>query len=348
MKKTNSIFLFAVLLALIVVIWLVLRNTLFAPGTFTTSTTMVASPYSEVTRRIRTGSDTEVTTTAVVVGGPSSQIDVGTDSEVEGATHVSMAMGPIDELLHQSIERLHPYVRAQDAAYFPVVKEALSIDVESIKVENESLLTTQELESFRDLLAEEIWGYHSGDGSLILGTVLKGDYEIVEENLANDRYHPDVLANWEPEPDIEIPTSPEEIMRRSTLERNGGQNGSGWAGAIDEFSPESSSINVRITSEAIPSLFEEMKSKYPESENNTLALLTSPHVRYKNSFEKVLEDYGEVKCIDMVLPVIDNEKNKYSRVERYYWSPADEDWRLLEAGRTLGPGRNEFTKWRFF
>ena len=213
--------------------------------------------------------------------------------------------------------------------FYPITEEALPELLRSIPAVGLESMSEVQLEEFYAGLAESVWAYKVGSDELILSSLLRADYTILPEGTT---WHLSILDRFYRRPGEEFPSDPEDIMRLLVSRNYGGENGDGYAGLYSRLSPDGSEIVFKSSDEMPTPITDQLRL---DRELGVRAFRRGlvrnlPSVAFHKTPEDLLAEYGKLQFADVRLAADDADGVKYSRFKRYYWSPDDAAWLLME------------------
>ena len=213
----------------------------------------------------------------------------------------------------------------QDLSFTEIEQANLPGLLKAITIENRDLVSEDQLGNLLTVLKENIWAFTVGSTDLILADRLRAPYKLIPELAESDKK---LLMERAGIPEGGIPEDPEEFLRIVLSRKYGGEEvGPGYHHLYYKLSSEGSRFTFRKASSVPTSLREEMHEQIMADAIRVRAMFgANPHIQYKNSPEKVLQEHESLLYVDIRLATEDEEGDRYSRLKRYYWSPDDGTW----------------------
>jgi hypothetical protein len=216
-----------------------------------------------------------------------------------------------------------------DPEYVQITADGLPKLIAAIPVRGAENATPEQLSQLQTALFERVYAFHIGSADAILADRLRAEYTIRPDAT---KWHSDVLTRFYLKSGEQLPSDPHAIMRLLVDRNYGGQNGSGYALLYNELCARGSRIDLVTTQSIPPPIKQHLWDLYEDGANTFSQGVAShlPSVDYRHSPDDVLQSAGNLLIANVRLAASDSEGLQYSRIRRYYWSPADSQWLPME------------------
>lgn len=190
-------------------------------------------------------------------------------------------------------------------------------------------VSSEQLSELLNVASRDILGYKHGDPNMMLSNLLRTSYTF-NEDVIDTAYRNKMLKYYGLQED-EIPQDAEGVLRLYLIMNS--QRKANRKNLYNEISASASKLKFYTTSKPPESLRKQLHRLQDISMKILWDGFVSPlkfSVSYDNSPDEVARQNGKLLWVEARIVASDSQNKKYSRLKRYYWSPEDNTWLMMD------------------
>ena len=237
----------------------------------------------------------------------------------------------IQDLVNENIDDMLFYDRGINdlTDYVSITEENIKSMLAVMDKQGLEKVSSEQLSELLNVASCDILGYKCGDPNMMLSSLLRTSYTF-NEDVIDTAYRNKMIKYYGLQED-KIPHDAEDIIRLYLIMNS--QRETNRKNLYNEISASASVMKFYNTSKPPGSLRSQLKSLQDISKKILWDGYVSPlkfSVNYDNSPDVVARQNGKLLWVEMRIVASDSQNKKYSRLKRYYWSPEDNTWLMMD------------------